>query len=213
MTFQNLKGALRKCATRLALRELVLPYLEHVFGGEKRGVFFFDEMELSESERLKFQNNPVVDRFLKTETGLYESMVVENAVWRAHCPRADHGHVLVGPLVAGGCLVGMVAVTRAEDQPGFAPANLAEMNRLCLFVSSRLSEFGPQPRLQSLTDREKEIALLASQGFSNASIASDLVVSEHTVKQHLKGVFRKLEIRSRSELAWLLRGHSMGVEV
>lgn len=51
-----------------------------------------------------------------------------------------------------------------------------------------------------LTERETEIARLASEGFSNKQIGEKLFISENTVKKHLKGVFEKLGVRSRSLL-------------
>ena len=51
-----------------------------------------------------------------------------------------------------------------------------------------------------LSEREEEIARLASEGLSNRQIGERLFVSENTVKKHLKGVFEKLGVSSRSLL-------------
>jgi len=52
-----------------------------------------------------------------------------------------------------------------------------------------------------LSGREKEVAALVIQGHSNREVASRLFISEMTVKDHLKSIFGKLDIRRRSELA------------
>lgn len=53
----------------------------------------------------------------------------------------------------------------------------------------------------SLTPHEQQVAALAADGFSNREIGSRMFLSRHTVDFHLRQVYRKLEVRSRVELA------------
>lgn len=54
-------------------------------------------------------------------------------------------------------------------------------------------------RLAQLTPREREVLVLLASGASNSSIAATLVVSQATVKTHVRGVLRKLDVANRTE--------------
>lgn len=56
-------------------------------------------------------------------------------------------------------------------------------------------------RWEALTDREREVAALVLAGSRYRAIAEQLLISEHTVRNHLRSIFSKLQITSRVELA------------
>jgi DNA-binding NarL/FixJ family response regulator len=58
-------------------------------------------------------------------------------------------------------------------------------------------EFWPGAHL-GLTQRESEVLALLVSGLSNRAIAQRLVLGEETVKSHLRGLYRKLEVPDRS---------------
>lgn len=59
----------------------------------------------------------------------------------------------------------------------------------------------PEEEPASLTDREREVLELVSQGLSNAQIGSQLSIGEKTVKTHVSRLLQKLNVRSRTQLA------------
>jgi DNA-binding CsgD family transcriptional regulator len=57
---------------------------------------------------------------------------------------------------------------------------------------------------RSLTATERRVAAVIAEGLTNAEAAARLFLSRHTVDYHLRKVFRKLGVRSRSELTRLV---------
>jgi DNA-binding CsgD family transcriptional regulator len=60
--------------------------------------------------------------------------------------------------------------------------------------------------VESLTPSERRIAGLAAEGLTNREIAQTLFLSVKTVESHLRGAYRKLDVRSREELPHALEG-------
>ncbi len=52
-----------------------------------------------------------------------------------------------------------------------------------------------------LTPREAEVAALITRGCTNREIAESLVITEGTVERHVANIFRKLNCRSRAQVA------------
>jgi DNA-binding CsgD family transcriptional regulator len=78
-------------------------------------------------------------------------------------------------------------------------------------IESRLAQLGAGPRRssrdraqtgwESLTAREAEVVALAAEGLNNPQIAERLALSRHTVESHLKRIYLKLGVTSRTQLA------------
>jgi two-component system NarL family response regulator len=56
-------------------------------------------------------------------------------------------------------------------------------------------------RRRRLSDRELEVLRLVARGMNNRDVAKALVISENTVKNHMRSILDKLKLRSRTEAA------------
>lgn len=65
------------------------------------------------------------------------------------------------------------------------------------------SEGGTEP--EKLSKRQKQLLVMLDKGMSNRDIAAELQISEHTVKVHLWRLFRRLNVKSRSQASHLAR--------
>jgi DNA-binding CsgD family transcriptional regulator len=57
---------------------------------------------------------------------------------------------------------------------------------------------------ESLTDTERSVTNLVTQGLTNQEAAQRLYMSRHTVGFHLRSIFRKLDVNSRVDLTRLV---------
>jgi DNA-binding NarL/FixJ family response regulator len=57
-----------------------------------------------------------------------------------------------------------------------------------------------QAKIATLSDREREVLVLVSQGLKNHEIAARLFISDHTVRHHISAIFAKLGVLDRLQL-------------
>jgi len=98
------------------------------------------------------------------------------------------------------------AAARGESflQPSVAAKVVAEFSRLANITPSR-----PDPLPDPLSDRETEILRLIANGSSNREIATQLVIAEGTVKNHVTSILNKLSVSDRTQAA--LKAREMGI--
>jgi DNA-binding NarL/FixJ family response regulator len=101
--------------------------------------------------------------------------------------------VAAGDAVVAPSLTRRLLDTYLHRTPASAPAPRAENN----------------PRLSSLTDREREILTVIAQGWTNAEIAGRLHLAESTVKTHVSRVLAKTGSRDRVQAVIL--GYDTGL--
>ncbi len=90
--------------------------------------------------------------------------------------------------------VRVVAGGEALLSPGVTRRLIAE------FASATAPATRPSPRLEALTEREREVMALVAAGLSNDEIAERLVVSPATAKTHVSRVIGKLDARDRAQV-------------
>ena len=80
--------------------------------------------------------------------------------------------------------------------PSMASKLLTEFSTLSKKVEQRQQIASP-----SLTPREVEVLRFVAKGMSNREIAEELYISENTVKNHVRNILEKLQMKSRMEAA------------
>jgi DNA-binding NarL/FixJ family response regulator len=97
------------------------------------------------------------------------------------------------------------ALARQETALDFAVAS-----QLVRYLTGEATQAGVEGQvLNRLTERQRDVATLVAEGLSNEEIARRLFLSLATVKSHLTAVMRRLDIRTRTQLAILIhRDHS-----
>jgi len=108
---------------------------------------------------------------------------------------------------------GVVDDGRSLGVAGFLPATVSGPELLDAVVRVGRGGMlpGEQPRPDDpLSDRQRQILGLIVEGLDNRAIAEQLVISDNTLKTHVRSVYRKLDVTSRSQaVAWGLR-HGYG---
>jgi two-component system nitrate/nitrite response regulator NarL len=122
---------------------------------------------------------------------------------------SDEDSELIMSAAAGGCSVLpkdvtpeglMQSLREIVEDPQLSP------------LSPEAPSPGPSPAtgnaLTMLTDRERQIMRLVSEGLSNKEIGRRLNIADGTIKVHLHNIFQKLEISNRTVLAALAISYS-----
>jgi DNA-binding CsgD family transcriptional regulator len=113
----------------------------------------------------------------------------------------DNIFVISLPILA---LTEQIGAIRWSAASPVTPELRHELATMTMHVSVRLAQLGYiacHDHRDQLTGRQNDAARLAARGHTNSEIAALLALSENTVKKHLKEVFERLQVSSRTELA------------
>ena len=129
----------------------------------------------------------------------------------AACGQAvSHHEQLPMPFELGRTLLVQGTIERRATRKSAAHASFGEA--LAIFENlgaplwadkarRELSKTGKRPGPGGLTHTEQRIAALVAQGRTNKEVAAAMFVAENTVQTHVRHIFQKLQVRSRTELA------------
>jgi DNA-binding CsgD family transcriptional regulator len=209
----SLHGLFQAIASVRNERELQAAIVDQVgahFGVQRSGIYLLDNPSTSEAVQgipdACVECNPILHYVVERHVPAHEGLVLPSGDWKAICPRHDHEHVMTGPIVSEGRLVGTVNFTRNQGTPAFNANDLADLSALCLHLSAKFATLQSQsppfnsPLTSRLTPRELEIAALVAQGQTNSEIGAALWIKPDSVKQALKRIFRKLEVSTRAQM-------------
>ena len=134
----------------------------------------------------------------------------------SHSPNEDEGIAALRAGARGYCNVyidpRLLEKVISTVQAGEVWAGRRLIDRLVQMIVGSAAPRSPSnidtSAFDSLTPREREIALLVGEGVSNKIIARRLDITERTVKAHLGAVFSKLGIPGRLQLALLVTGRA-----
>ncbi|WP_309476469.1 helix-turn-helix transcriptional regulator [Scytonema millei] len=224
-SLQSLFTAIAQAQNLTEVHQRVMVTVSEYFAARRCRLFFFDELSSVDPKwqgLLKFatsvEYNPVLRYLVEHHAPVHEALVVSPKAWRAICPRADHWHVMTGPVVCHSQLVGGIGLTRERGNLAFTTQDLTDLGAICLHLSTRIATMrSPSVSISDrhleidrskssadnslrLTPREIQIADLVAQGLTNAEIGAQLWITENSVKQALKRIFRKLNVSSRAQM-------------
>ena len=212
-SLQSLFQAIAQARDEDELRLQVMVQVSYYFSAQRWGLFLFDKLPPIETKiqgllklALSLEHNPVLRYLVERHAPVHEELLLPPGAWKMICPRSDHEHVMAGPIVGNGRLVGGVGFTRVSGTPAFDAHNLTDLSALCLHLSAKLATMRSQqtkfksPLTTRLTPRELQIAELVAQGRTNAEIGAALWIQPDSVKQALKRMFRKLEVSTRAQM-------------
>jgi len=213
--------------TEAELRFRLMDNLSQCFSVQRWGIYLGDSRNnlissdvvgvddnfIEQYQKIGRAVDPVLKYVVKYHAPAHEELVLPQGTWKQSqlyqrcCVQGGHEHIMTGPIVNNGRLIGTVNFARVGDTPAFDIKDLSNLSAVCLHLSACLanlrshSSYLPSDVYQKrLTTREMQIAELVAQGMTNIEIGNQLWISHNTVKQVLKKIFRKLEVTSRAEM-------------
>lgn len=223
--------AIATAPTEQVLRFKVMDNINEYFGVQRWGIYLLDadnglasldtsgvsDTFIEQYQKFGQSVDPVFKYVLEYHTPAHEELVLPKGAWKQSelykrcCSIHNHEHIMMGPLVGHGHLIGTINFARIGYAPAFEQFDLASLGAVCTHFSIRLAELRKpssaknNPIRSRLTPREHQIANLVAKGLTNAEIGAELWITQNSVKQALKRMFRKLEVSARTAMVAKLK--------
>lgn len=230
-SLHHLFQAIATAPTEQALRFRFMDGINQHFGVQRWGIYLMDDQNrlsgfdvvgvsdafVERYEKIGRAVDPVLQYVINNHAPAHEELVLPVGGWKQSdlyqkcCSEYDHEHIMTGPIVGRGQLIGTIHFARVGDTPAFSSNDLASLGAVCTHLSARLAELRMQSSVSpglifnQLTQREIQIANLVAKGLTNAEIGAELWITQNSVKQALKRMFRKLEVSARTEMVAKLK--------
>ncbi|AUT01963.1 transcriptional regulator [Nostoc sp. CENA543] len=193
------------------LKQTLMDKIGEYFGVQRWGIHLIDSQSHNDPDTKSIpavclESNPIGQYVVERHAPTHEQLILTPEDWKDLCPRHDHGHVMTGPIVCDGRLIGTLNFARDKGNPPFNANDLADLSAICIHISTKLATLRTAPKTfpslssSPLTPREIQIAELVAQGLTNIEIAQRLWITQNSVKQALKRMFRKLGVSARAEM-------------
>lgn len=140
---------------------------------------------------------------LETQVVMLTMLEDDDSLFAAMCAGA-HGYILKGSDKAD-VLRTVRAVAKGEAL--FGPAIAKRLTTFFQHAEGKGMSVSPFPEL---TDREREVLDLIADGLDNATIASQLYISNKTVSNHISNIFTKLHLSDRAQAIVAAREAGLG---
>jgi DNA-binding CsgD family transcriptional regulator len=225
-TLQSLFHQLAIASTEYELRSVFLDTAGELFQAQAWGFTLLDrDFQIIETDKrglpdsfvdcyneVGIPKDPVMSSVIERHAPVHNHLVLSpenwkrSAIYQHVALRYGIEHIMMGPLVGGGHLVGKVYLMRNSQTMAFVAEDVSRLSALCTHLSVCLATLRASTTaldcgvVKCLTQRELQIADLVAQGKRTAEISATLGITQNSVKQALKRMFIKLNVSTRAEM-------------
>ncbi len=151
--------AIATAPTEAALRDRFMDGVSEYFGMQRWGIYLLDDENCLASvdvvgvsdafveryEQIGRAVDPVLQYVLENHAPAHEELVLPTGTWKQSklyqrcCAEYDHEHIMTGPIVGNGQLIGTIHFARVGQTPAFNYHELASLGAVCTHLSACLA--------------------------------------------------------------------------